>query len=83
MSRRNTGMFIAVAVGLFMSVVGLGIMVSGEVKPKPFSSVDYTGLPDCQTEDDTADCYWDANRRGNQEGSSFIHYRGNYYLLDD
>lgn len=39
-------------------------------------------LTACVTEDDPTDCYWDANRRGNQTGSSFVHWQGKYYLLD-
>lgn len=48
--------------------------------PAPNSTVQ---LPECRGEDDPGDCYWDANRRGNQQGSSFIHYHGNYFMQDD
>jgi hypothetical protein len=47
--------------------------------PVPHNTIQ---LPECSTEDDPGDCYWDANRRGNQQGSSFIHYHGNYYMQD-
>lgn len=41
-----------------------------------------TALPACSTEDDTRDCVWDAQKRGNGKGESFIHYQGQYYYQE-
>jgi len=68
---------------LIMFAATVLIIVAGTVAISWALAPDPPVLPACATEDDPGDCYWDANRRGNEQGSSFIHWQGNYYLLDD
>lgn len=62
-----------------LAFAGLAVVTSWAVTA---TASPVASLPACASEDDTRDCYWDANRRGNQTGSSFVHYGGRYYYLD-
>lgn len=80
---KNRGRLAAFAVTV-VAIIGGSAAVSWAVAPPPPEpAVSTVVLPECSTEDDPRDCYWDANRRGNSTGTSFIHYRNNYYMLDD
>jgi hypothetical protein len=51
------------------------------VIPNPTVTVTNT-LPECVTEDSATNCYWDAAKRGNGKGKSFVVYNGGVYLYD-
>lgn len=44
------------------------------------AAADPPPLPPCATED-SVNCYWDAQQRGNGEGRSFVNYNGQTYYL--
>ena len=67
---------------LFVTGALMGLVTGGLIVDRNTPASSPPAVPACVSEDDPNDCYWDANRRGNKTGSSFIHWRGMYYLLD-
>ena len=61
------------------TVSGTALDARASLPTKPVYSGGY--LPPCATEDATYNCYWDAQRQGNGQGTSFVVYRGQVYSL--
>lgn len=56
----------------------VGLLVGAAIV-LPFGLVPH--VPACQTEDQDTTCVWDAQRRGNGEGRSFLVIDGQVYYL--
>ncbi len=62
-------------IGSLLLVIVIVRVVTQEGPPNPAT------LPACEYED-SDNCIWQADERGNGEGQSFIAYRGEVYYLE-
>jgi hypothetical protein len=68
---------IATLLGVSMVAFGFG-MLAGQSVAQPAQVLPTYTLPPCPTED-SDNCYWDAARMGNKQGTSFITLNGVTY----
>jgi|SRR5215217_7303172 len=63
--------------GLFEIAPGLVV----DASTINFECVEEAAIPPCEFED-SENCYWNANKRGNGGGDSFIAWNDNIYYMD-
>lgn len=82
-SEMDLGYRVTLAVLGFLAAAlfGAGIAV-GIVHPQSFSNPPEPSLPACSQED-SANCYWDARIHGNGTGRSFVDLKGHTFYLEE